>query len=296
MPVISEQILAIITVVILAVLILKMAIRILPEYERGVLFRLGRYVGLRGPGLIFIIPIIDQLIPISLRIIVYDVPPQEVITRDNVTCKVNAVLYYRAVVPDKAVLNVERFHEATTQLAQTTLRSVAGQAELDELLSERDKLNQKIQQIVDESTDPWGVKVTAVEIKDVVLPTDMQRAIARQAQAERDRRAVVIQAEGEYQAAHRIANASEVLNKQEGALTLRMLRSLLDVAHYESNTILFPLPMELRKVLPDLQEILIQNKEGIKTKEKTEEIADENKAFTSKETEEDIDIEKEEKE
>ena len=264
----SEQFLALVGIVVVVVIILKAAIKIIPEYERGVLFRLGRYVGIRGPGLIFIIPIIDKLFNVSLRIIVYDVPPQEVITKDNVTCSVNAVLYYRVVAPDKALINVEKFHQATTQLAQTTLRSVSGQAELDEILSERDKLNQKIQQIVDDSTDPWGIKVTAVEIKDVNIPVDMQRAIARQAQAERDRRAVVISAEGEYQAATRLANASEILSKQEGALTLRMLRSLNDIAHYDSNTILFPLPMELRNILPDLAKMITKVDKGDEGDEK----------------------------
>ena len=188
---------------------------------------------------------------ISLRTVVFDVPPQEVITRDNVTCKVNAVLYYRVVEPDKAIVNVERYHEATSQLAQTTLRSVVGTANLDELLSERDKLNQTIQQIVDEATDTWGIKVSSVEIKDVVLPTEMQRAIARQAEAERGRRAAVIQAEGERQAAERLAQASEILTAVEGGLTLRMLRSLSEVSNSQNTTILFPLPMEIKKLLPD---------------------------------------------
>lgn len=238
-------------IIVLIVAILSAAIKIIPEYERAVLFRLGRLVGARGPGLIFIIPIVDRIIRISLRTVVFDVPPQEVITRDNVTCKVNAVLYYRVIEPDKAIVNVERYHEATSQLAQTTMRSVVGTADLDELLSEREKLNQTIQQIVDEATDSWGIKVSSVEIKDVVLPAEMQRAIARQAEAERNRRAAVIQAEGERQAAERLAQASEILSAVEGGLTLRTLRSLSEISNSQNTTILFPLPMEIKKLLPD---------------------------------------------
>ncbi len=238
------------SIIILAVIIFSVitsAVKILPEYERAVLFRLGRLINVRGPGLIFIIPIIDRIIRVSLRVIVFDVPPQEVITRDNVACKVNAVLYYKVVDPDKAIVNVENVHAATNQYAQTTLRSVVGTAELDDLLSQREKLNQRVQKIVDEATDPWGIKVTSVEIKDVVLPSEMTRAIARQAEAERSRRAAIIQAEGERQAAEQLAQASEVLN---GGLTLRTLRSLSEVANSPNTTILFPLPMELRKLLP----------------------------------------------
>jgi regulator of protease activity HflC (stomatin/prohibitin superfamily) len=242
-----------ISIIILAVLIFSVitsAVKILPEYERAVLFRLGRLVGVKGPGLIFIIPFIDRIIRVSLRVIVFDVPPQEVITRDNVACKVNAVLYYRIVSADKAVVNVENVHAATNQYAQTTLRSVVGTAELDDLLSQREKLNQTVQKIVDEATDPWGIKVIAVEIKDVVLPSEMTRAIARQAEAERGRRAAIIQAEGERQAAEQLAQASEVLTAVKGGLTLRMLRSLSEVANAPNTTVLFPLPMELKKLLP----------------------------------------------
>lgn len=241
-----------ISIIILAVLIFSVitsSVKILPEYERAVLFRLGRLINVRGPGLILIIPFVDRIIRVSLRVIVFDVPPQDVITKDNVACKVNAVLYYKVVDPDKAVVNVENVHAATNQYAQTTLRSVVGTAELDDLLSQREKLNQKVQMIVDEATDPWGIKVTAVEIKDVVLPTEMTRAIARQAEAERSRRAAIIQAEGERQAAEQLAQASEVLTSVTGGLTLRMLRSLSEVANGTNNTILFPLPMELRKIL-----------------------------------------------
>jgi regulator of protease activity HflC (stomatin/prohibitin superfamily) len=243
-------------VIVVVAGIISAAVKIIPEYERAVLFRLGRLVSVRGPGLIFIIPIVDQIVRISLRVIVFDVPPQEVITRDNVTCKVNAVLYYRVVSPDKAVVNVEEYHEATNQLAQTTLRSVVGTADLDELLSQREKLNHTIQEIVDEATDPWGIKVTAVEIKDVVLPNEMQRAIARQAEAERNRRAAVIQAEGERQASEKLAQASDILSSSEGGLTLRMLRSLTDIATSQNTTVLFPLPMELRKILPDTDQLI----------------------------------------
>ncbi len=246
--------------IILAAGLLKMAVKIIPEYERGVLFRLGRLVGVKGPGLILIIPFIDKITRISLRIIVDNVPPQEVVTRDNVTCKVNAVLYYRVTDPDRAVVNVEHYHEATSQFAQTTMRSVVGQADLDELLSERDKLNKRIQEIVDLATDPWGIKVTAVEIRDVTIPVEMQRAIARQAEAERDRRAVVIQADGEKQAAQKIAEATEILTKVDGAMTLRMLRTIGESANQQSNTILFPLPMELKHFFKGMTPIEVKEK------------------------------------
>ncbi len=237
-------------VIVLLVVILASAIKIIPEYERAVLFRLGRLVGVKGPGLIFIIPIIDKIQRVSLRVITYDVPPQEVITRDNVTTTVNAVLFYRVVSADKAIVNVEKYDEATNLLAQTTLRSVAGTAELDQLLSDREKLNRTIQNIVDEATDPWGIKVVSVEIKDVVLPSEMQRAIARQAQAERDRRAAVIQAEGEKQASVKLAEAANILAEAEGSLTLRMFRSLSEVSNSQNTTILFPIPMEIQQLFP----------------------------------------------
>ncbi len=245
-----------IVLIVILVLLIKMAIKIFPEYERGVLFRLGRLVGVRGPGLVIIIPFIDRIERISLRIVVDNVPPQEVITKDNVTCKVNAVLYYRVTAPDKAVVNVEKFYDATSQFAQTTMRSVVGQADLDELLSEREKINKKIQEVVDEATDPWGIKATAVELRDVIIPESMQRAIARQAEAERNRRAVVIQAEGEKQAAVKISEAAEILSHQEGSLTLRTLRTISDMSNSESATILFPFPMEMRRLLPDLDKIM----------------------------------------
>lgn len=239
---------------LIGLVILFASIKIIPEYERAVLLRLGRLKGIKGPGLIFIIPIIDKIFRVSLRIVVVDVPPQEVITRDNVTCKVNAVIYYRVLIPDKAIVNVEHYNEATNQIAQTTLRSVVGTADLDELLSKREQLNQTIQQIVDEATDPWGIKVTAVEIKDVVLPNEMQRAIARQAEAERGRRAAIIQAEGEQQAAQLLGEASTILSESAGGLTLRMLRSISEVANTPNTTILFPLPVEILKLFPTPQE------------------------------------------
>ncbi len=239
--------------VVLVLLIL--AIHIISEWERAVILRLGRLIGLKGPGLIVIIPIVDRLIRVPLRTVVYDVPVQEVITNDNVSCKVNAVLYYRVVDASKAIVNVQRYHEATIQLAQTTVRSVVGQAQLDELLSERDKLNKVLQQIIDEATDPWGIKVSAVEIKDVVIPTDMQRAIARQAEAERTRRAIVIQAEGEKEASIRLAEAAKILHNEPGAMTLRSLRTASEVAAEQASTLVFPLPIELGQILPFLENV-----------------------------------------
>ena len=233
-------------IVLIVIIFLISAIKIAKEYERLVVFRLGRLIAQKGPGLVIIIPIVDKIVRISLRIVTLDVPTQEVITRDNVTCSVNAVVYYRVVDPNRSVVNVADYRMATAQLAQTTLRSVAGQAELDELLAEREKLNQKIQQILDEATDSWGIKVTAVEIKDVVIPEKLQQAISRQASAERERRAVVIQAEGEKQAAERLANAAEILSKQEGGMFVRLLRTIPEISYNEGNIIAFPLPMELK--------------------------------------------------
>ncbi len=243
---------------LLALVLLMMAIQILNEYERGVTFRLGRLIGSKGPGLVVIIPIVDRLVRVTLRTVVYDVPVQEVITRDNVTCKVNAVLYYRVVAPEKAVVNVQQYHEATIQLAQTTLRSVVGEADLDELLSEREKLNQKLQKIIDEATDPWGIKVTTVEIKDVMIPEAMQRTIARQAEAERRKRAVIIQADGERQAAVQLSEAADILSKQQGGLTLRTLRTASEISAEKSSSIFFPLPMEFGGMLSqsNLSEVL----------------------------------------
>jgi len=248
----QPQFFAIIGAAIIVLLLLVNAIHIIKEYERGVIFRLGRLIGSKGPGLIIIIPIVDRIVRVTLRTVVFDVPVQEVITRDNVTCKVNAVLYYRVVEPTRAIVNVQKFHEATIQLSQTTLRSVVGEADLDELLSEREKLNQKLQQIIDEATDPWGIKVSAVEIKDVTIPEQMQRVIGRQAEAERRRRAIVIQAEGEKQAAVRLAEAAEILSRQQGGLTLRTLRTAYDISSEKSSNFFFPLPMELGGILSNM--------------------------------------------
>jgi len=226
-------------------LLLVMGIRILTEYERGVLFRFGRFVGVKQAGLRWIIPGVDRMVRISLREIVMDVPPQEVITRDNVSVKVNAVLYFRVLHPEKSVIQVENYLYGTSQLAQTTLRSVCGQAELDDLLAERDQINQKLQEIIDLQTEPWGVKVRAVEVKQIDLPQEMQRVIARQAEAEREKRAKVIHAEGEFQAAQRLAEAAEVIQSQPAALQLRYLQTLSEIATENNSTTLFPVPIDI---------------------------------------------------
>ena len=233
------------TFIFLVLFVLANSLRILREYERGVVFRLGRFVGNRGPGLIILVPFIERMAKISLRTITMDVMPQDVITRDNVSVKVNAVLYFRVVEPDKAVIEVEDFYFATSQLAQTTLRSVVGQAELDELLSERGKLNAQVQEILDEATDPWGIKVGTVEMKDVDLPMEMKRAMAKQAEAERERRAKVIHADGEFQASQRLSDAAQVIEKHPMALQLRYLQALVEVASENNSTTLFPIPIDL---------------------------------------------------
>ena len=231
-------------IIVFVIIILGNAIKILREYERGVIFRLGRYVGTKGPGLFLIIPFIDKMVQVSLRIISFDVSPQEVITKDNVPVKVNAVIYYRVLGPDKAIITVENYHVATLQIAQTTLRGVVGQSELDELLSEREKINQKLQKIIDDQTDPWGIKVSTVEIKEVEIPDNMKRAMARQAETERERRAKIINAQGEFQAAEKLAAAAEIISKQPAALQLRFLQTLSEIATEHNSTTLFPLPME----------------------------------------------------
>jgi regulator of protease activity HflC (stomatin/prohibitin superfamily) len=225
--------------------VLSSAIRIIYEYERGVVFRLGRYSAVKGPGLRFIIPVVDRLIKISLRTIAMDVPPQDVITKDNVSIKVNAVLYFRVVSPEKSIIEVENYLYATSQLAQTSLRSVLGQSELDDLLVHRDQLNQHLQEILDRQTDPWGVKVSNVEIKHVDLPPEMQRAMARQAEAERERRSKVIHAEGEYQAAQRLTDAAQIISSDKSALQLRYLQTLTEIAAEKNSTIIFPFPIDL---------------------------------------------------
>jgi regulator of protease activity HflC (stomatin/prohibitin superfamily) len=230
--------------IFLLIIILSSAVKIVQEYERGVIFRLGRLVGPRGPGLFLIIPIVDRMVKIDLRTITYDVPAQEVITRDNVTIKVNAVLYFRVVDPSAAIVNVENYFRATQQIAQTTMRNVIGQSELDELLAHREKINQQLQKIIDESTEPWGIKVSLVEVKDVELPQPMQRAMAKQAEAEREKRAKIIHAEGEYSAAGRLADAAELIAKQPTAMQLRYLQTLTEIAAEKSSTIIFPVPLD----------------------------------------------------
>ncbi len=239
------------TVVILfALIILANAIRILREYERGVIFRLGRLIGgegIKGPGLILLIPVIDRMVRVSLRTVVMDVPTQDVITQDNVSIKVNAVVYFRVIEPQKAIVGVENFLMATSQLSQTTLRSVLGQSELDDLLSQREKINHKLQQIIDAHTEPWGVKVSNVEVKQIDLPQEMQRAMAKQAEAERERRSKVIAAEGEFQASQRLADAAKILSEQPSALTLRYLQTLREIATENNSTTIFPVPIDLLK-------------------------------------------------
>jgi regulator of protease activity HflC (stomatin/prohibitin superfamily) len=231
--------------IVLVVLFVSSAIKILREYERGVVFRLGRLIAAKGPGIIFLIPFVDKMVKVSLRTIAMDVPPQDVITRDNVSVKVNAVIFFRVVDPDRAVVQVDDFLYATSQIAQTTLRSVLGQHELDDLLSARDKINQQLQRIIDEQTDPWGVKVTTVEIKHVDLPQDMQRAMSKQAEAERERRAKIINSEGEFQAAEKLAQAAQVLAATPIAVQLRFLQTMREVASERSTTTFFPIPIDL---------------------------------------------------
>ena len=234
-----------IIIALVVILFLSNAIKIVQEYERGAVFRLGRFVGLRGPGLVILIPFIERIRRVDLRVITMDVPEQECMTVDNVTVRVDAVVYFRVVDAANAVLKVYDFVKATHLLAQTTLRNVVGQSELDELLAHRDRLNEKMQKIVDEGTDPWGIKVSMVETKEVQLPENMKRAMAAQAEAERDRRAKVVHAEGEYQAAEKLAQAAEVMSKQPASLQLRYMQTLTAIATERSNTILFPLPMDL---------------------------------------------------
>ena len=233
--------------IIFLLILAASAIKVLREYERGVIFRLGRLIGAKGPGLFFIIPGIDKMLRISLRTVTMDVPPQDVITRDNVSIKVNAVVYFRVMDPNKAVVEVENYLYATSQLAQTTLRSVVGQAELDELLSQREKINMTLQDILDKHTEPWGIKVTLVETKQVDLPEEMRRAIARQAEAERERRAKIIHAEGEAQAAEKLAEAAKVISVNPAAIQLRFLQTLTEVATEKNSTTIFPIPIDLLK-------------------------------------------------
>jgi regulator of protease activity HflC (stomatin/prohibitin superfamily) len=237
----------VVLLIIFVALALASGVRILREYERGVIFRLGRLIAQKGPGLIFLIPIVDRMVRIDLRTVTLTVPPQEVITKDNVTVRVTAVAYFRVIDPNKAVTEVENFLLATSQIGQTTLRSVLGKAELDSLLSERERLNVELQQIIDEQTEPWGVKVSTVEVKDVELPADMQRAIARQAEAERERRAKIIAADGEFQAAEKLAQAANIISQNPATLQLRYLQTLLDIGVNQNSTIVFPLPLDMVK-------------------------------------------------
>lgn len=238
-------IVGIVFAVVIVLILLFSAIKILKEYERGVIFRFGRLRGTRGPGIFLIIPFVDKMVKVDLRTVTMDVPPQDVITRDNVPVKVNAVAYFRVMDPEKAVVKIERYMLATSQIAQTTLRSILGQAELDDLLARREKINQELQKIIDEQTDPWGIKVSTVEIKDVELPQSIQRAFARQAEAERERRAKIISAEGEFQASEKLSNAAEVLSKFPVSVQLRFLQTLKEIATEQNSTIVFPVPIDL---------------------------------------------------
>ena len=236
-----------IAIIVLVALFLSAAIRILNEYERGVIFRLGRVIKAKGPGLIILIPIVDKMVKVSMRLVAMDVDPQDVITRDNVSVKVNAVIYFRVIDPTKAIVEVEQYNYAMSQLAQTTLRSVCGQAELDELLSAREKINEQLQVILDTHTDPWGLKVTTVELKHIDLPQEMQRSMAKQAEAERERRAKVINAEGEFQAATKLAEASKIIENHPTALQLRYLQTMREMSAEQNTTTIFPFPIELFK-------------------------------------------------
>ena len=236
---------AILAIVVIVVLYLLNAVKILKEYERGVIFRLGRLIGAKGPGLFFIFPPIDKMVRVDLRVITYDIPPQDVITKDNVSIKVNAVLYFQVTGPNEAIVSVANFFEATNQIAQTTLRSVLGQVELDDLLANREKINAELQHIIDEQTEPWGVKVSVVEVKNVDLPPEMQRAMAKQAEAERERRSKVIHAEGEFQAAQKLADAATVIASAPSAMQLRFLQTLVEVSAEKNSTLIFPVPIDL---------------------------------------------------
>ena len=235
----------VVVIVFFVLIFLGASVRVLREYERGVIFRLGRLIAQKGPGLILLIPVIDRMVRVDLRTVTLNIPPQEVITRDNVPARVNAVAYFRVIDPNNAIVEVENFLLATSQIAQTTLRSVLGKADLDQLLAERERLNEDLQKIIDEQTEPWGIKVTTVEIKDVEIPEQMQRAIARQAEAERERRAKIINAEGEFQAAEKLGEAADIISKNPATLQLRYLQTLLEIGVNQNTTIVFPLPIEL---------------------------------------------------
>ena len=238
-------IIVVVVVLVVLLILLPMTVKIVQEYERGVVFRLGRLVGAKGPGFFLIIPFIDRMVKVDLRVVTMDVPPQDIITKDNVTVKVNAVVYFRVVDPAASVVKVSDHIRATSLISQTTLRNILGQSELDELLSQREKLNQVLQQMIDESTDPWGVKVSIVEIKDVELPETMRRSMAAQAEAERERRAKIIHADGEFQASQKLAEAANIISKEPAALQLRYLQTLTEIASEKNSTIVFPLPIDL---------------------------------------------------
>ncbi len=242
---------SLIVLAVFLVIVLMNTIHILPEYERAVVFTLGRLTGIKGPGLIIVLPFIQKIVRLDIRTITMDVPSQDIITKDNITVKVNAVLYYRVVDPSKALVQVEDYHYATNQLAQTTLRSVCGEVELDQLLSERDDINQRIQLIIDKQTDPWGVKISLVEIKNIDLPQEMQRAMAKQAEAERERRAKVIQAEGEYQAATKLTEAAAIMASEPITIQLRYLETLRDISAENSSTVIFPVPLDFMRAFLD---------------------------------------------
>jgi regulator of protease activity HflC (stomatin/prohibitin superfamily) len=237
--------------ILIAIAVIASAIRILREYERGVVFRLGRLVGAKGPGLVLLIPFVDRMVRVSLRTVTMDVPPQDVITRDNVSVKINAVIYFRVMDASKAIVEVEDFLYATSQIAQTTLRATAGQAELDQILAEREEINRRLQRVIDEQTEPWGVKVSVVEVKNVDLPQEMQRAIARQAEAERERRAKVINAEGEFQASTRLAEAAAIIQRQPAAIQLRYLQTLAEIATENNSVTVFPVPVDMLRAFMD---------------------------------------------
>ena len=251
MPILGPSILSMLFVIFLFFYFLSSAIKILKEYERGVVFRLGRIIPVKGPGLVIIWPIIDKLVRVSLRTVTFDVPSQDIITKDNITVKVNAVVYFRVIDPIKAITAVEDFFYATSQIAQTTLRSILGQSQLDDLLTKREDLNAELQKVIDFQTEPWGIKVTAVEVKNVDLPAEMQRAIARQAEAERERRAKVIHAEGEFQASQKLADAAKVIASQPMALQLRFLQTLVEISAEKNSTTIFPVPIDLIKPFLD---------------------------------------------
>jgi regulator of protease activity HflC (stomatin/prohibitin superfamily) len=241
-------IIIIVVAAVLLIILIRLSVRVLREYERGVLFRFGRLSGAKGPGIFLIIPFVDKMVKVDLRTITLDVPPQDVITRDNVPVKVNAVAYFRVMDPAKAIVEIENYKVATSQIAQTTLRSILGQAELDDLLSRREKINKELQIIIDEQTDPWGIKVSIVEIKDVEMPETIQRAFAKQAEAERERRAKIINSEGEYQASEKLAQAAKVLAEHPVSVQLRFLQTLREIATEQNSTIVFPVPIDLLKV------------------------------------------------